>query len=131
MKKNSKIMAGILSLGLLTTGVLSVQADTIPTTFDASVPGLNNSTTAGGGQRKVISNKDAYLNIYKISGNSKLDARAETGVSKGGPWVRLSGNNFGIALENSIQKGETIHVRFSSDLLSYLPIKVTGDFQGN
>ncbi|KUF35676.1 MULTISPECIES: hypothetical protein [Lysinibacillus] len=131
MKKNSKVIAGVLSLGLLTTGVLNVQALTEPRNINASVPGLNQSS-ADGYQQKSISDKDGYLFIDSISNESKLDARAETAkLTNTGPWVRLSHVNKGYLLENSIKKDKYIQARFSSDVTSFLPITVTGTFQGN
>ncbi len=131
MKKNRKVMVGILSLGLLTTGVLSVQADTAPRSINVSVPGLNQSSFDGR-QYKEISDKDGYLNIYEISGDNKMDGRAETAkLTDPGPWVRLSHDNKGYLLENSIKEGKKIQARFSSDITTLLPITVTGDFQGN
>ena len=82
-------MVGITSLGLLTTGALSVQAYTMPYPVNVSVPGLNSSSIAAP-QEKSISNKDGYLNIYTISGDNKMDGRAEQGkTTKTGPWVRF------------------------------------------
>ena len=134
MKKNSKILTGILSLGLLTMGVLTVQADSYGHKISGSVPGLNNSERDGY-QDKDISNKDGYLMIYNISGPNKMDGRAETGVggvgAGTGPWVRLSYDNKGYLLGNSIKNDKKIAVRLSSDLTTYLPITYSGTFQGN
>ena len=124
-------MVGILSAALLTTGVLSVQADEKAHSFRASVPGLNQSTFEAG-QWKTISDMDGYLDIYEISGDNKIDGRAETSLyTSTGPWKRLAYDNRGYLLENSIIEGKHIQVRFSSDLTTYLPITVTGTFQGN
>jgi len=124
-------MAGILSIGLLTTGVLSVQAEEKAHQINVSVPGLNQSSFDGT-QWKTIDDKDGYLNIYEISGDNKIDGRAETALhTSPGPWVRLSHDNKGYLLENSIKKDNRIQARFSSDITTYFPITVTGDFQGN
>lgn len=131
MKINRKIMTGMLAVGLLTTGVLGVQAEEEARGINITVPGLNGTNTAGK-QTKVISDMDGYLNIYEISGDNKMDGRAETALhTSTGPWVRLSHDNKGYLLPNSIKKDAKITARFSSDLTTYLPITVTGSFQGN
>lgn len=128
--KKSSVMAGILSIVLLTTGVLSVKANYGPF-VDVTVPGFNGSKS-GAPQDKKISNHDGFLYVSAILWDYSLDARAEKGaLSNRGPWVRVAYEGRSYLLKNSIKKDDNIQVRFSSDLTTYVSTRVLGNFDGN
>lgn len=122
----------LATLGL-TVGLLSVvgfaQAGTSATNYSVIVDKFNGDGFTSS-QTKATADARGSLNSGIVGGDYTVDARM-TASSGTGSWVQKVDDGETRGLPNTINKGISAKVQFSTNLTTPVDVKVTGSWQSN
>lgn len=125
MKK--KMFAIVFSMALISMGVIA-QAGTNYEGYDVIVPKFNGNAFTPQ-QEKSKSGESVDLKVSTLG--KAIDARAHSYDGGTGSWVRVATVGGPFKLPNSIKKGASTRVEFSTDFNEVVDVRVKGEWRSN